>query len=187
MARSGAWPVEEPVLGRLRRELGPTLALLERAASDPDLLVELEDDLAGLRYALHVAAERTPSLAPWLWVEEGYERLSLALADARDETAYVSEALALGGREAAAGLVWEWRAALFGVRLALREVEEELIAGPPGLAAPRRLELPVLPLVLGVAAVVGGALVHVWPLWLAGFVVVAAVVGRTHALVTSRP
>lgn len=176
----------EPALGRLRRELLPALAALEAAATDQELLEELEDDLAGLRYALHVAAERVPSPPPWPWVEEQLERLSLALTDARDETAYVAEALAQGGRDAAAVLVWEWRAALFGVRLALRDVDEALLAGPPGLAPPR-LELPVVPLALGVAAVLGGALAHFWPVWLLGLVVVASVVGRTHALVTARP
>ncbi len=179
--------MQEPALGRLRRELAPTLALLEHAAAELDELAELELELPGLQYALHVAAERAPALAPALWLEEPYAQLGLALADARDETAYVSEAMEAGGPPAAAPLVWEWRAALFGVRLALLAVEDAIAAGPPGLALPRRISLPVAPLCLGVVAVLGGALAQLWPVWLLGLVVVAAVVGRTHAQVTAGP
>lgn len=87
--------------------------------------------------------------------------------------------LAEAGPDAAASLLWEWRVALFGVRLELqrldhRPVEEE----PAPLPEPR-----ILPFVLlgtGVALVLGGALSATWPLWFLGLALVVASAGLSR-------
>lgn len=89
MAGSSRVASSERALDRLRRDLQPTLRSLDRAAADPESLDELGDELPGLQYALHAAAER--ALVP---VHETYERaydeLGYALSIARDETADVA-------------------------------------------------------------------------------------------------
>ena len=94
----------------------PTLAGLERLAADPDQLAFA--DLACFQYALHVSAEMAAGMAPPAGAEGTHAGLAEALEGARDATAVVAAAHAEGGPEAVAPLVWEWRGALFMVRLA---------------------------------------------------------------------
>lgn len=154
---------------RLRRELIPTLDRLDRAAADPWALDE-STDLRSLQYTLHVAAERVHRLEGGARGIDG--ELEAALAAARDETADVAETLDECGPAGVSSLVWEWRVALFAVRLALRGVET---AGrqPPPLRPPSPAVLPLVLLGAGVAVVLGGALASLWPVWLLGLALVA--------------
>ena len=173
----------EHALDRLRRELQPTLVALDRAAADPDALDEWGDDLPALQYALHAVTEQ--ALVPLLgdgfdgWADGGYAELEYALAVAREETADVAETVLEAGSGAAAPLLWEWRAALFGVRLALLRLEQRgVIEEPEPPSGPRFL--PLLLLAAGVALVLGGALASMWPAWIAGLALVAGSTAFPH-------
>ena len=163
---------------QLRRELRPTLRGLDEVAADAALVDAEEDMLAALQYQLHTAAERVLGLEPWPEVEEAHAELQLALATARDETADLVEALDEYGAATAGQLVWEWRVALFGVRLALRRLDDRASAPAPTVV--RRFVLPVVLLALGVAAVLGGALVDLWPVWALGLTVVGVAAGLSQ-------
>ena len=144
------------------------------AASPADWI----DELPKLQYALHVAGERVLGLEPAPGLETAHEELGAALAIAREETAAVTEALEESGEAAAAALVWEWRVAVFGVRLALRQLDDQVAAAAAD--RPRPAYAPVALLALGVAAVLGGALAGLWPVWLAGLALVAVSTGLAH-------
>jgi len=144
--------------------LAQTLRRLERLAAVPD--EDTGEELPSLQYALHVAGERIAGLEPPALQQDAHDELQAALADARDATAEVADAFAHGGLAAAHPLVWEWRGALFGVRLArsrvLKEPEAEPVATP---ARPRSrneavavgvVALPVLA-VVAIAAAAGAA------------------------------
>jgi len=161
----------ENALDCLRSELGPTLHALERLAADPAVHDGLEDELPHLQYALHVGAERALGIEPLPGLEEVHNELLVALAIAREETAHVAETVAEAGPAAADALVWEWRGALFGVRLALQHLDATTPYVVPQLPA-RRRTLSVLLVSLGVLAVLGGALAALWPVWAAGLVLV---------------
>ena len=183
MAGSGSAASTEHALERLRRDLQPTLLALDRAAADPDALDECGDDLPALQYALHAVTEQ--ALVPLLgggfdgWVNGAYDELEYALSVAREETADVAETLLEAGSAAAAPLLWEWRAALFGVRLALLRLEQVGAVEQPEPPARTRF-LPLLLLAAGVALVLGGALVDAWPAWIAGLGLVAASTAIPH-------
>ncbi|HWG57039.1 MAG TPA: hypothetical protein VNT58_11005 [Gaiellaceae bacterium] len=166
-------------LGDLRRELAPTLRSLEAAAADPLALEDAAPSIPSLQYALHAAAERVAGLEPLPGGDVAHDELVTALAIAREETADVAETVDEAGAFAAAPQLWEWRAALFGVRFALARLDGTLDGDPGGDGVARRL-LPVGVLAVGVAAVVGGALAALWPLWLAGLVAVVASAALTH-------
>jgi len=161
----------ESALEHLRCELGPTLRALELLAADPGAHDELEEELPHLQYALHVAAERALGIEPVAGLEEAHEELQVALAIAREETAQVTEIVEDVGPAAAEAFVWEWRGALFGVRLALQRLGAARPATPP-VRAVRHTVVPVLVLVLGVLGVLAGALVSFWPIWVLGLVLV---------------
>jgi hypothetical protein len=108
--------------------LALTLRRLEALAAEPH--EGSGDELPSLQYALHVAGERIAGLEPPAGQKEMHEELQAALADARDATAEVADAFAHGGLAAAQPLVWEWRGALFGVRLARSRVLKEPAAEP---------------------------------------------------------
>lgn len=163
----------ESALANLGHDLRPALRALDEAAADPWLLSVHADDLPPLQYALHVAAERVLDLPPAAGAEEAHRELGAALAIAREETSCVASALEEHGPDTAAALVWEWRAALFGVRIALGHADgSHASADPPEESG--SAYLPVALLALGVAAVLGGALAGLWPLWGAGLVLVVA-------------
>lgn len=169
----------ESALEHLGRDLGPALRALDEAAADPWQLTARADDLPTLQYALHVASERVLDLPPAAGHEEAHAELGAALAIAREETACVASALEEHGSAGAAPLVWEWRVALFGVRIALRDADGRRASSvPPAEHAPAYA--PVLLLAAGVAAVLGGALAGLWPLWAAGLVLVAASAAASH-------
>jgi hypothetical protein len=155
----------------------PAVAELERVAAEP--AERLDDaDLAGLQYSLHRAGELVHGLAPPPGGRGSHDELADALEYARDATAVVADALDEGGADAAAPLVWEWRGALFRLRLARRRLADspdpavEILAREPtGVARPLAGTIAV---VAGAALVLAGALVELWPLWSAGVVLVLA-------------
>jgi hypothetical protein len=171
ITRSEAAQGYETALEDLRRELGPTLRALEEVAADPGAHDELEVELPHLQYALHVAAERALGIQPLAGFEEPHEELQVALAIAREETAQVVEVVEEAGPAAADPLVWEWRGALFGVRLAFQRLDATAASVSPQLTGGRGI-LSVSVLMLGVLMVLGGALAAVWPVWAFGLVLV---------------
>lgn len=154
--------------------LGPTLGALERIAAVPQDLDEAADDLPALQHGLHTAVELAFGIEPPAGAEEVHATLALAIAEARDATAELADTLAVEGVEAAAPLVWEWRGALFGVRLARRTLDAHAAAEPIENAGTRTALVSLLLLLAGVAAVLGGALAHAWPFWVGGLALVAA-------------
>ncbi len=171
ITRSEAAQGYETALEQLRCELGPTLRALDDVAADPAAHDELEYELPQLQYALHVAAERALGIQPLAGLEEPHEELQVALAIAREETAQVAEVVEEAGPAAADPLVWEWRGALFGVRLALSRLDASAASVSPQLTGGRGI-LSVVVLMLGVLTVLAGALAAVWPVWALGLVLV---------------
>ncbi|MGB2952761.1 MAG: hypothetical protein WBB74_05140 [Gaiellaceae bacterium] len=168
--------VSSAELAGLWKRLSRSLSELERIAADPDELLD-EDALpvlAEARYRLHSAAELAVSDRP------EHEELATALAEARDVTAEVAEAVEVAGTLAAEPLVPEWRGALFRVRLARLR-----LTLPPPLAAERagtKRKQPPFPYaalaatvlaLLGAAAFAAGATFELWPLWGAGLALFA--------------
>ena len=146
--------------------LSQTLRRLETLAAEPD--EGAAEELPGLQYALHIAGERIAGLEPPPGQKDAHDELQAALADARDATAEVADAYAYGGLAAAQPLVWEWRGALFGVRLARSRVpkdapsDEEVAA--PATSRHRRNEAVILGVValpivavIAIAAAAGAA------------------------------
>jgi hypothetical protein len=127
--------------------LSQTLRRLETLAAVPD--EGAAEELPGLQYALHVAGERIAGLEPPPGQKDAHDELQAALAEARDATAEVADAFAYGGLAAAQPLVWEWRGALFGVRLARSRVPKDVAPEEPVRPEPSRRNEAV---VLGVVA-----------------------------------
>lgn len=160
------------LLGGLSR----ALTQLEELAGDPDRSLSDEEALAafpGLQYTLHAASETAAGIDPPADAEASHAELAAALADARDATAEVADAAAAGGPEAAWPLVYEWRGALFRVRMARARL------GPPSsrtvgrtARSRRRLIATALAAVSTVLLVVG-ALLADWPLAAGGFALAA--------------
>jgi hypothetical protein len=156
--------------------LARTLARLDEIAAHA-LDGDGADELPRLQYALHAASERVYGIEPPAGAESAHAELAAALAGARDATAEVLEALESGGTAAAAAHVLEWRGALFRVRLARLRLGNP--APAPRTAADAVEPAPPLSrlaaaLVLGgLAAFAGGAISGVWPVWIAGLVLVA--------------
>ena len=178
--RSGQRRGYEGELAGLWSELQRALRRLERIAARPDeelVAEESPEELSRLRYTLHTASERAFGLEPPPGEEAAHEELALALAEARDATAEIAEAVEDGGPEASALLVHEWRGALFRVRLA----RMRLTGAPPAKAGQaaegRALLAPLASFALvaaGAAAFVLGAVLSSWPIWLAGMLAVVA-------------
>ena len=150
--------------------LARTLTEPEALAAAPEALSA--ERLPALQYALHTAGERIAGLTPPLGAEAEHEELAAAVADARDATAEVADTVEAYGEAAAAALVWEWRGALFRVRLARRRLlsPEPLPADPlrPSLPTPRRAAVSFALICAAAAALLAGALVGHWPLVAAG-------------------
>ena len=147
--------------------LSATLTRLEQLAADPDRAFADEDALAafpGLQYALHAASETAAGIDPPADAEASHVEIAAALADARDATAEVAEAATAGGPEAAWPLVYEWRGALFRVRLARARLGPATARKPSTDSRSRRR------VVAGALALGGGLLLAVgawladWPL-----------------------
>jgi len=103
-------------------DLRSTLSRLDVLAADPDLLLDV-DALPALQYELHSAGELVAGLEPPDDTELMHRELADALAEARDLTAEIADALQQGGPDAAAPLVWEWRGSLFRIRFARLRLE----------------------------------------------------------------
>lgn len=176
--RTGVTRGYEHVLEDVGRELRPALRALDSVAAAPDELAEAAAELPALQYALHVAGERVLGVEPLPGHEEAREDLAVALAIAREETADVLEAVENGDPTVEA-LVWEWRAALFGVRLALEQADV-----PDRVKAPERPRLrdlaPLVTIITGVLIVLGGALADLWPVWAFGLCLVAFSTGLSR-------
>jgi hypothetical protein len=155
--------------------LSRALRRLEQLAADTDESPDLEE-LARLRYTLHVAGEEVAGLVPPVGAEAPHAELAAALADARDATADVAEAVELDGVDGLWQHLHEWRGSLFRVRLA------RLRLAPPGSGAraadeahPRAVAAPLVACILtvvGAAAFVLGATTASWPIWAAGMLAV---------------
>jgi hypothetical protein len=161
--------------------LSTTLSQLEQLAADPDRTLADEDVLAvfpGLQYTLHAASETAAGIDPPADAEATHVELAAALGDARDATAEVAEAAAVGGPEAAWPLVYEWRGALFRVRLARARL------APQPVRPPRRRRRSRRRVAAGALAAGGGLLIVVgafladWPLAAGGLALAAGILLR---------
>jgi hypothetical protein len=159
-------------VGQLWGGIARTLARIEALASDPERLAEDEEahELRRLQYRLHTAAEDAVGLSPPPGTEPLHQELAEALADARDLTGELVEAIEQDGPGVLYARIYEWRGALFRVRLARRRLAAVPPVEPsaeelPGLVAP----LSALGLSLGgTAAFLVGATAGPWSLWICG-------------------
>jgi hypothetical protein len=177
-AGPGATKGYATAIAGLWRDLAGALTVLDGYAASPERLDEegAAETLASLQYALHASGELALGLDPPARAAVAHAELADALAEARDVTADMAEIVRRGGHEAAAPLIWEWRGSLFRVRLARKRLAEQQAPAPEtGGPIPHRplaaLVATVLTLV-GALAVAGGATVSIWPVWVAGFVLV---------------
>jgi hypothetical protein len=181
---SGTSTTEEysSAMAELWGGLSRNLSLLDRLAADPDSLTA--DDagarLQRLQYSLHTASEEAYGLDPPGDAEPLHQELTWALGGARDATAEVAEALDEQGLDGVAPLLHEWRGALFRVRLArLRLSAPKPAPEPAAEREPQASEL-TRPLVAALLALGGalafavGAVLALWPVWVAGIVAVTA-------------
>ena len=159
----------------LWKRLSHALAELDAIASDPEerLTEEALEELASLRYSLHAAAELALGLDPPPTAKAAHAELAGALADARDATAEIAEAVELGGSAAAEPLVPEWRGALFRVRLArLRTATPSPLPLEPEPASeqpfPRAALAATVLAVAGALVFAAGATIALWPVWSLG-------------------
>jgi hypothetical protein len=154
--------------------LSGTLRALDAIAADGDRLDQgAVGPLRTLQYRLHWSSELLDGVLPPAGARDAHDELRDSLADARDATAEMVEAIELGGHDAAAQLLFEWRGALFRVRLARMRLgvqpKPESSTGRPPYRAATATALAVL----GAAAFLAGAVLIVWPLWPAGIALVA--------------
>jgi hypothetical protein len=149
-------------------DLSRALARLDALSATADSLQDGEDQLPGLQYELHCAAELVAGMAPPEGAEELHEELADAIMEGREATAEIAEALAHGGHDAAAPLVWEWRGALFRVRFARLRLERPRAAAPARASlvaeSPRSASFPLTAcaVALGSLFVLLAALLGLW-------------------------
>ena len=194
VVRSGERRAYATAVADLWERLARALARLERIAEAPldRMTDETAEELPHLQYSLHAGAELALGIDAPVGAEEIHEDLVAALAQARDLTADVAQALEEGDEEHAERLLPEWRGALFRVRLArLRALERyPLRASDDGVvetAEPERRRrraddarestlatAAATSLVLGGALLfTAGAVLAAWPLWAAGLALFA--------------
>ena len=178
MAIPGATQTYATELAGLWTGLSRALSDLEALAARPDQRLSDLDapaTLGRLRYVLHSASELTLGIEPPEGAERAHAALALALAHARDATAVVADLIEEGGIEAIQPVLHEWRGALFAVRLARTRAAAPAIESatreassplPPPAAALSAITL----IVIGAATFAGGTLIHLWPLWTVGLV-----------------
>src|SRR5437868_5936915 len=125
--------------------LSRTLGQLDELAAEPD--EDTAERLPPLQYALHVAGERVAGLHPPAGSEEAHAELESALAQARDATAEMADAIEGVGLGSARALVYEWRGALFRVRYARQRLLQPPAPSPaaPCAPAPSRRTTAMLP------------------------------------------
>ncbi|MDX6513615.1 MAG: hypothetical protein QOE36_3119 [Gaiellaceae bacterium] len=154
--------------------VGPGLAQLDEFAAEPAELLDEDapETLASLQYLLHAAGERAAGLRPPLGIAPLHAELAAAFGDARDATADVAAATEAGGAEGALPYVYEWRGALFRVRLArlrlLAPPTEAPVEPEDTAPMPRRAALSLLLILLGTAVLVAGAADGSWHVAVAG-------------------
>jgi hypothetical protein len=150
--------------------LASTLHGLEALAADSDRLDESAvDALRLLQYRLHWSSEALAGVEPPLGARERHQELADALAEARDATGDMAEAIDLRGRAGAHELLFEWRGSLFRVRLArIRLTSRPATTAPRPAQFPRAAAAATALTFLGVGAFVAGAVLILWPLWAAG-------------------
>lgn len=163
-------------VGVLWSGLARTLTELDQLAADPfDLDSGDVEMIRRLQYRLHRASEDALALAPPADVEPVHNELAGALVAARDATAEMVDALEEDGIDAALPGVYEWRGALFRVRLARLALAPSREPEPERLPAARDIRKPLeatLLVLAGIGAFTGGAVVGWWPLWAAGLLAV---------------
>jgi hypothetical protein len=156
---TGAQESYEAAIAGVWTDLRTTLHRLEELAADPDDTLARDDvpeRLGGLQYSLHRSAELVTGLEPPLDAETAHEELAEALTEARDATAEIAYVLDVDDAEAAKPYVYEWRGALFRVRLAQLRLATPVSAA----AVPSRAHEPSIPRSLLAWSLVGaGALV----------------------------
>lgn len=166
-------------------DLELALARLDALAADAERLVDDRETLPALQYELHCASELVSAVAAPQDAALVHEELAEALADARELTAETAEALAHGGIEAAAPLIWEWRGALFRIRFARIRLERPRIAAAaPDPGSPPAARAPV---VAAAAVGVGSALVLVAALLGLWLLVALMLTGTVAGSVLLRP
>jgi hypothetical protein len=154
--------------------LSGTLRALDAIAADDSRLDEgAVGPLRTLQYRLHWSSELLDGVRPPADARDAHDELRDSLYDARDATAEMVEAIELGGHDAAAELIFEWRGALFRVRLARMRLGVQPDPEPPARRPPHRAAAATGLAVLGAAAFLVGAVLIVWPLWAAGIALVA--------------
>jgi hypothetical protein len=154
--------------------LSGTLRALDAIAADSR---RLDDEaiapLRALQYRLHWSSELLAGVQPPAGARDAHGELRDSLIDARDATAEMVDAIELGGPGAAEEHLYEWRGALFRVRLARVRLgmkpEEDAEPARKPLSAATATGLAVL----GAVAFVAGAALIFWPLWVAGLALVA--------------
>ncbi|MDP8910739.1 MAG: hypothetical protein M3M94_01580 [Actinomycetota bacterium] len=152
--------------------LAQTLAGLDALAADPTESFTDERRLAEARrfqYALHTAGELVLGIAPPDGSEQSHDELGRALVEAREATAEILDEVETAGAAAAAPLVYEWRGALFRVRLArLRLAGRPLAEAPPEPPDPRlswpRAWFAAFLALGGALLFVAASRLEVWPL-----------------------
>jgi hypothetical protein len=177
----------QTALADVARDLGAALARLDALAAEPRALLldpERAAQLASLQYKLHAASEAILALAPPVEAIDLHEDLERALVVAREATGAIAAALEHG--EPLGSLIYEWRGALFRVRVARAELAQE----PPGptwrdrvAALPWTKIQALILLVVALVAVGAGAHASIWPLVAAG----VAAVGLGISQLLRRP
>ena len=169
IVRSGARESYEAAIAGVWTDLRTTLHRLEVLAADPDDALARDDAserLGSLQYSLHRSAELVTGLEPPLEAETAHEELAQALTEARDATAEIAYVLEVDDAEAVKPYVYEWRGALFRVRLA-----QLRLAGPePAATAPSKTHEPSLRrtvlawalVAAGAAVLAAGAISGIW-------------------------
>ena len=154
--------------------LSGTLRSLDVIAGDSHRLDEgAIPCLRALQYRLHFSSELLAGVEPPPGAREAHEELASALVDARDATGEIAEALETEGREAAGELLFEWRGALFRVRLARLRLGARPEPAAPLPDPPYSAAAASIFALLGAFAFVAGAALVLWPIWAAGLALVA--------------
>ena len=156
--------------------LSRTLHALDAIAADPLRLHEGSlDALRTLQYRLHRSSELLDGVEPPDGARAAHDELRHSLIDARDATGEMVDAIEVGGSDAAGELLFEWRGALFRVRLARLRLGERPGPEPDPDWEPKRTPAAVASglAALGAVTFLAGAALVLWPLWAAGIALVA--------------